>query len=100
MPSVKCISTIVARQRRNKGIPKLQPTCLKDLVIPTCFQTLLRHTGTSQFLQYDSGEMDSDRFIIFSTTENFELMRQANIVYSDGTLAVTLSLFEQLCTLQ
>jgi len=99
MPSVKSIANAVARQRKLQGTPKLQPTCLKDLRIPKFFQSILREGVTTKFLQYDSGELDENRFIIWSTEDNFELMKQAKEMYANGTFAVTPCLFDQLYTI-
>ena len=69
-----------------------QPLTLADLVLPTEYQQINKG---NQFILYDSGQDHSNRFIIFGTHENVEMLKNSQIWLADGTFKSTPALFAQ-----
>ena len=51
------------------------------------------------FLLYDSGVEDADRFLIFGTQKNFDILADYSNWFADGTFKIAPHLFYQLHTL-
>lgn len=68
---------------------------MKDLIIPPEFTTTL---DGEQFLLYDSYSLNQEipRILIFSTTENLDMMIDCEHLYVDGTFPLSPSIFYQL----
>ena len=100
MPPMKDIATTVSRQRKIANVPKMQPTELKDLVIPECFKSAYLGDKFVKFLQFDAGsEAAQHRFLLFASQQSLEALKYIQNVYSDGTFAVVPNLFQQLYTI-
>ena len=70
----------------------VQPTSLAQLAIPAEYQ----HTAKGeQFLLYDSGATDPQRFLIFGTQRNLEMLQASHYWMADGTFKTAPSLFAQ-----
>ena len=69
------------------------PTTLKDVAIPS--ELLLTLRGES-FSAYDSGSDDRERFLIFSTEQNLDLLEHTPQGHADGTFKCCPALFYQL----
>ena len=69
------------------------PTTLKDVAIPS--ELLLTLRGES-FSAYDSGSDYRERFLIFSTEQNLDLLEHTPQGHADGTFKCCPALFYQL----
>ena len=78
------------RQIINHAYP--QPLTLADLVLPTEYQ---QTNKGDQFILYDSGQDDLNRFMIFGTHENVEMLKNSQIWLADGTFKSAPALFAQ-----
>lgn len=94
MPSTKSMLQTVRRKRANCDLPR-NPTSLLDLEIPERFKVI----NGNLFLMYDSGP-GPNRILMYSTAENLELLRRADVMAIDGTFEIVPPLFEQLYTIQ
>ncbi|RNA33573.1 hypothetical protein BpHYR1_012155 [Brachionus plicatilis] len=72
-----------------------EPKKLSDIVIPDFLKLTL---SDQDFLLYDSGEIDDERFFIFSTTDNLKLIENSQI-FADGTFSIAPRLFHQVYTI-
>jgi len=74
------------------------PASLKELIIPPKFTTTL---DGKPFLLYDSYSQNQEipRILIFSTTENLDMMVDCEHLYIDGTFTSSPSIFYQLYTI-
>jgi len=64
MPTMKGITSTVARCCKLKGVPKNMANILSELVIPECFQNIYTSQGPENFLYFDSGENEgNNRFL-------------------------------------
>ena len=100
MPSMRSIQNTVYRQRKLAGVPKSSITSLSELIIPEGFRTLCTPDGIQEFLKYDSGPNEgSNRFLMFSTDRNLDLMKNATTAFYDGTFSIVPKIFMQLFTL-
>uniref|UniRef100_H3A3Y6 MULE transposase domain-containing protein n=1 Tax=Latimeria chalumnae TaxID=7897 RepID=H3A3Y6_LATCH len=85
-------------ERRRKAIEGLpwEPTDIHELQIPAHFcQTI----DGRPFLLHDSVPDDKNRFLMFSTQENIECLRQHTNWFSDGTFRIVPLNFNQLYTI-
>ena len=78
LPTYKSLARSIQRQRGWGN----NPTTLKDVAIPSELQLALRGEN---FLVYDSGSDDRERFLIFSTEQNLELLQSTPQWHADGT---------------
>ncbi|CAF0961397.1 unnamed protein product [Brachionus calyciflorus] len=81
---------IVREQKRNKPQYPKQPEILSEIEVPDWLKMSLKN---EDFLFYDSGPSDMDRFLIFGTRQNLKLVEYANI-FCDGTFSVAPKLFK------
>ena len=101
MPSYDADRQAVNRFKKlNRPDYPPEPKTLSDIDFPICLtQTLEDIDGQTQnFLLYDSGSNDNDRFFIFSTQENLKLLGN-NSIYADGTFSIAPPQFEQVYTI-
>ena len=72
LPKIDSLKRTIRSQRQivNHACP--QPLTLADLVLPTEYQ---QTNKGDQFILYDSGQDNSNRFMIFGTHENFEMLK-------------------------
>ncbi|CAF3940872.1 unnamed protein product [Rotaria sp. Silwood2] len=83
----------VCRQRAaNLNFPA-NPRSMSEIQITGSF-TLTKKK--EQFLQYDSENQDSNRFLIFATNQKLDLLQSSTDVYMDGIFKVVPELFYQL----
>ena len=92
LPKIDSIKRTIRRQRQIANNVHPQPTSLGDLVLPVEYQ---QTTKGDQFLLYDSGQEQSQRFLSFGTIQNIEMLRNSQIWLADGTLKSAPSLFVQ-----
>uniref|UniRef100_H3A0L5 MULE transposase domain-containing protein n=1 Tax=Latimeria chalumnae TaxID=7897 RepID=H3A0L5_LATCH len=87
--------TIQRRRQAIEGLPR-GPRDINELQIPAHFcQTI----DGRPFLLHESGPDDENRFLMFSTRENIECLRQHTNWFSDGTFHVVPLNFSQLYTI-
>ena len=91
LPKYKSLARSIQRQRGWGN----NPTTLKDVAIPSEMQLTLRGEN---FLAYDSGSDDRERFLIFSTEQNLDLLESTPQWHADGTFKCCPALFYQLYT--
>lgn len=80
---------------QNRNRPR-NPLSLQDLSIQPPYSKTL---NGEQFVQFDSGEQDQNRFIIFYTNRNFERLCNSRTLLCDGTFKTVPSQFYQLYTI-
>ena len=78
LPEYKSLPRSIQRQRGWGNNPTL-----KDVAIPSELQLTLRREN---FLAYDSGSDDRERFSSFSTEQNLDLLESKPQWHVDGTL--------------
>ena len=76
LPKIDSLKRTIWLQRQiiNHAYP--QPLTLADLVLPLEYQ---QTTKSDQFKLYDSSQEHSNRFIIFGTHQNIEMLRNSQI---------------------
>ncbi|CAF2568047.1 unnamed protein product [Rotaria sp. Silwood2] len=84
--------TICRRRAANLNFPA-NPRSLSEIHINGSFSLTKKK---EQFLQYDSGYHDSDRFLLFATSQQLDLLQSCTDVYMDGTFKVVPELYYQL----
>ena len=80
--------TVQQVRKKARNIPP-EPRSLEELTIPECYQNL--NDGT-QFLLHDSGP-GNERFLLFGTRGNLNLLTESTSVFSDGTFSAAPSRF-------
>ena len=91
LPKFKNLARSIQRQRGWGN----NPTTLKDVAIPSELHLTLRRNN---FLAYDSGSDDRERFLIFSTEQNLDLLESTPQWHADGTFKSCPAFFNQLYT--
>jgi hypothetical protein len=88
----------VQRIRQKELMAPAIPASLKELIIPPEFTTTL---DGKPFLLYDSYSQNQEipRILIFSTTENLDMMVDCEHLYIDGTFSSSPTIFYQLYTI-
>ena len=84
------------RKRKRDNILIPNPATLKEINVPEGLRRTLRG---DVFLMHDSGQDDSDRFLIFATQENLNNLVQYREWFADSTLKVAPHLFYQIYTI-
>lgn len=92
LPKFNSLKRTIQRQRTSLPSPRT----LAELTIPENYTLTL---DNEQFLMHDSGKDDEDRFLIFSTQKNLQLLAQSKRWYSDGTFKTVPEVFFQLYTI-
>ncbi|CAF0950737.1 unnamed protein product [Rotaria sp. Silwood1] len=93
LPPINNFKRTICRQRAaNLNFPA-NPRSISEIHINGSFALTKKK---EQFLQYDSGNQDSDRFLIFATNQQLDLLQSCTDVYMDGTFKVVPELFYQL----
>ena len=82
------------RRVRSQHRPK-DPASLDELIVEGSWA---QTTGPNPqpFLPYDNDSQTAKRLLIFSTTENLQLLAQSESLFMDGTFGVAPSMFAQL----
>ncbi|RNA35707.1 FLYWCH zinc finger domain [Brachionus plicatilis] len=70
-----------------------EPKDLSDINMPEFLNSTLTNSNTN-FLIYDSGNMDKDRFFIFGNVDQLKLLEDAHL-FCDGTFNIAPKLFQQ-----
>ncbi|CAF1618235.1 unnamed protein product, partial [Rotaria magnacalcarata] len=91
LPNFKHVKRTIQNRRGQNGLPKIPHDKTFDQ-IPDQLSTTKRNTV---FLRYDSGS-GNDRIIIFSSTEQLQLLENGEELLVDGTFKVSPSIFYQL----
>lgn len=94
MPERMALVRMVNRAQ-NSARPEL-PTSLVDCVILPPYDITLNNL---QFLQFDSGQDDPDRLLIFYTEADLRNLAQSPTVFGDGTFKTVPNMFGQMYTL-
>lgn len=94
LPSVNSLTRSVQRARKKNDMIVVNPNSIGELMIPDVYK--FTEDGKS-FLLYDSG-ISKDRFLIYSTKENLELLADCDVWCCDGTFNSVPLIFEQFYT--
>lgn len=90
LPNIHRLKRTIQRVRKQQLKLPNDPTDF-NFIIP---EEMTKTTDGNLFLQYDSG-INTDRILIFSTTNLLKLMAQCNNWFCDGTFSSAPSLFYQ-----
>ena len=82
----------IPRERVNVLAAPVQPISLAQLALPAEYQQTVKG---EQFLLYDSGATDPQRFLIFGTQRNLKMLQASHYWMADGTFKTAPSLFAQ-----
>ncbi len=98
--SFECVSawpkyTSLSRQVQRKRTDMKIPQSIRDIAIPMELQQTLRGQN---FLAYDSGSDNPDRFLLFRTEKNLDTLEVNTVCHADGTFKSCPSLFYQVYT--
>ncbi|KAF0716852.1 Uncharacterized protein FWK35_00029148 [Aphis craccivora] len=98
LQSLNRIKRTVQRIRKIETCAPPIPKSLNDLKIPDEYREI---TSGETFLQYDSDNYDGylDRFLIFTTEQNLNLMEICDYWLADGTFSCSPHIFHQLYTI-
>ena len=96
MPQYNSIQRHVQRKKKINGDPIANPRNIEEIAIPNSLRQTLRGDN---FLLYDSGVEDADRFLIFRTQKNLDILAECSNWFADGTFKIAPHLFYQLHTL-
>ena len=72
------------------------PSSIKEIDLPEEFLYAMRG---DLFLQFDSGQDDPERYLIFTTDNNLEYLNNNSCWYIDGTFDSCPNLFYQMLTI-
>jgi hypothetical protein len=92
IPTPLALSKIIRRKRKAEHIPYAVPHTVAEINIPIAMRTT--HRGAN-FLLFDSGPIDNDRFILFGTRENLKHLGDFPHWFIDGPFKVAPELFYQ-----
>ncbi|XP_064100295.1 uncharacterized protein LOC135211117 [Macrobrachium nipponense] len=93
LPKFHSLKRTAQRQRKCKGLPIPAPSNIGEIDIP---RELAYTYAGENFLAYDSGSEDPDRYFIFATPDNLRLMKENKQWMGDGTFKIAPQLFYQL----
>lgn len=96
MPKLSSVRRNVRRQRQKVHHPQANPVDLRDLTFP---ENSTKMENGEEFLLYDSGPDDPERFLLLGTARNLEVLSQARSIFLDGTFKIVPELFYQLYTI-
>ena len=96
MPKYTSIQRTIERKRKRDGNNVINPRNVAEIHVPNELRETLRGDN---FLLFDSGEDDVDRFFIFGTERNLDLLETKTNWFADGTFKVAPNLFYQLYTI-
>ena len=97
LPLVSCLSRNIRKWHQiNEVVPPL-PVCRTGFIIPDEFRLL---DSGEEFLQYDSGEIDESRLLIFATDQGLDDLMHATHLAGDGTFKCVPKIYFQLFTLR
>lgn len=95
LPTVHHLRRNVRRHRQFVNNPLPVPPNANEIVIPDRYK--VTHDG-QDFLLFDSGSEDNNRFFIFGTNDNLRLLETTAHWFMDGTFKTAPTLFYQLFT--
>lgn len=96
LPKTASLTRTIQRARSVENLVFNNPTSLADLEIPEPFK--LTQKG-EMFLLHDSGGQDSERFLVYATQENLNLLAECKHWLADGTFKCVPSIFLQMYTI-
>ena len=82
MPQYNSLQRNVQRKRKINGDPIANPRNIEEIAIPNSLRQTLRGDN---FLLYDSGVEDADRFLIFGTQKNLDILAEYSNWFADRT---------------
>jgi len=96
MPSYEALRQRLQRCKVNPYGELTMPSSIKEIDLPDEFQYTMRG---DLFLQFDSGQEDPERYLIFTTNDNLEYLNTNSSWYIDGTFDSCPDLFYQMLTI-
>lgn len=96
LPTVSLIKRTIQRKRQRYNHAPANPATLSHLIIAEEYSLT---EINEQFLLYDSGSKDPQRFIIFATQNSLRRLSNSNHWFADGTFKTCPQLFAQLYTI-
>lgn len=94
IPSTHALSKTIQRKILRFEAPPPNPHTLVDLILPV--EYTITNRGEN-FLFHDSN--DENHFLIFTTTQNLQLLKESKNWFSDSTFKIVPSIFQQLYTI-
>ena len=92
LPKLDSLKRTIQRERANMLAAPVQPATLDQLALPDEYQKMAMG---EQFLLYDCGAGDAQRFLIFGTQNNLQMLQSSRCWLADGTFKTASSLFAQ-----
>ena len=92
LPKLDSLKRTIQRERAHMLAAPVQPTSLDQLALPDEYQKTAKG---EQFLLYDCGAADAERFLIFGTQTNLQMLQSSMCWLADGTLKTAPALFAQ-----
>ena len=80
---------MIQRKRIRFEAPPPNPQTLRDLILP--IEYTITNRG-EKFLYHDTN--DENHFLIFTTTQNLQLLKESKNWFSDGTFKIVPSIFQ------
>lgn len=96
LPQYESSQRTMQRVRQRANVPYPVPTTFQQLDIPVELQST---TNGQPFILFDSGRADTERIILFGTSENVRFLQDNKDWFADGTFKVTPNLFYQVYTI-
>ena len=90
MPQYNALQRSIQRKRKVNGQPIANPRTVQQILIPNALKQTLRGDN---FLLHDSGANDPDRYLIFGTEHNLEMLADKSGWLTDETFKVAPHLF-------
>ncbi|XP_057334184.1 uncharacterized protein LOC130673240 [Microplitis mediator] len=94
LPKIKSLTRAVQRAKKSDD-QVVNPKTLEELVIPDLYKMT---NNNELFLLHDSGSA-ADRFLIYATSKNLELLCECKSWFCDGTFNSVPLIFKQLYTI-
>ena len=88
IPSTNALSKMIQRKRIRFEAPPPNPQTSRDLILP--IEYTITNRG-EKFLYHDSN--DENHFLIFTTTQNLQLLKESKNWFSDGTFKTVTKYF-------
>jgi len=88
------LKAMINRVRSNNSEYGKAPQSLEEIELPLKLKKTIN--GDEDFLLYDSGKDDSNRFLIYATRSNIEKLNVIDTWFADGTFFIAPDIYQQI----